>query len=85
MTAWDITPDTITHTASPEFSASWLSGGVDLETIEGPFHYAENSGQDDQLLIFGFNWKNSPPSAAHFETLMGEAVSALDNWISDRM
>jgi len=85
MTAWDITPDTITHTACPEFSASWRSGHIDLETIEGVFYYAENSGQDDQLVFYDFQWQAQAPEPDVFNRVMEEAVTAVDHWISDRM
>jgi hypothetical protein len=80
---WTITPETITHTGKPSFKASWLSGEPEFENITGLFWYEENSGsEDDNLLIFDFEWQNGAPKQAIFEKLMESAVSALDNWIS---
>ena len=82
---WKITPETITHTGTPAFKASWLSGEPDFENISGLFWYEENSGsEDDSVLIFGFEWKNGAPEQAQFEELMVSAVNALDEWISER-
>lgn len=82
---WKITPETITHTGKPAFKASWISGETDLENISGLFWHDENSGSgDDSLLIFDFEWKNGAPEQAVFEELMKSAVSALDEWISER-
>lgn len=82
---WDITPETITHTGTPAFKASWRSGEPEFENISGLFWYEENSGsEDDTLLIFDFEWQNGAPDQAVFEELMKSGVSALDNWISER-
>ena len=82
---WDITPETITHTGTSAFKASWRSGEADFENITGLFWHEENSwSEDDTLLIFDFEWKNGPPNQAVFEELMGKTGRALDGWISER-
>lgn len=87
MEKWQISADRIRHSGQPEFEATWCSGEPDdFEAIEGPFYYEENSGQGDQLLIYGFDWKNGPPPAApEFEGLMQAAITAIDDWISGRL
>lgn len=83
---WKITPETITHTGKPAFKASWLSGEPDFENISGLFWHEENSGGgDDGLLIYDFEWRNGAPEQAAFEELMESAISALDEWISERL
>lgn len=86
MHTWQITPDTIRHSGQPPFTARWHNGEPDyFEEIEGPFYYEENSGQGDQLLIYGFDWQNGlPPAAAEFEQLMQAAVIAIEGWIGGR-
>ena len=32
-----------------------------------------------------FDWTDSPPDQEHFETLMIEAVQAIDKWIANQM
>lgn len=82
---WDITPETITHTGTPAFKASWRSGEPEFENITVLFWYEENSGgEDDALLIFDFEWQNGAPDQDVFEELMESAVSALDAWICAR-
>lgn len=86
MTEWHITADTITRTGQPAFTARWQSGEPDFEEIEGPFYFEENSGQGDQLLIYGFDWKIGPPPAApEFKKLMQAAIVELDDWVSRRL
>jgi hypothetical protein len=83
---WGITPETITHTGTPAFKASWCSGEPEFENITGLFWYEENSGSaDDSLLIFDFEWKDGTPEQAVFEELMKSVISALDEWISARL
>jgi hypothetical protein len=82
---WNITPEKITHTGKPACFKSWLSGEPDFENITGLFWHEENSGsEDDALLIFDSEWQNGAPNQAVFEKLMESAVSALDEWISER-
>ena len=79
---WIITADTITYRDRPCFMARWQTGQDGLETVAGVFWHDEASGsEDDTIVLFGFEWETAPPDQETFETLMKQAVLALDDWI----
>lgn len=88
---WHITPDPtglcagrIVHDTYPRFTASWASGPELLTDIDG-LHWSDaGAGEDDSLQIYAFQWTDDPPDQTAFESLMREAVNAIDAWIAER-
>ncbi len=89
---WIIEPDrtglnagAIVHCTAPRFSACWLTGDDMLADIDGPCWSDAGSGDDDSIQLYGFQWTDPPPGQAVFQTLMDEAVNAIDAWIAERL
>ena len=80
-----ITPNGINHNQTPAFVASWVSGDEVPENKDAESFYYEASGGLDQLLICQIDWQDGKPEPEPYNILMDEAITALDNWISDRM
>jgi len=86
MDKFTITPNKISHNEKPEFQANWLSGEAEASpysTNISDFCY-DGSGGDDRLLISGIKWQTNTPAQKQFNGLMNKAISAIDNWISER-
>ena len=84
MEKFTITPSKITHNEKPAFHASWFSGEIEAPQDSLNSFYYEGSGGNDQLLIYGIKWQDEKPDQEPFNDLMDEAISAIDNWISQR-
>ena len=84
MEKFTITPSRINHNEKPAFHASWFSGEVKAPQDSHDSFYYEGSGENDRLLIYKIKWQDETPTQELFNSLMDEAISAIDNWISDR-
>ena len=84
MEKFNVTPSQISHNEKPCFVANWFNGSIKApeETCES-FYY-EGSGENDGILIYKIEWQDETPDQEPFNNLMDEAISAIDNWISDR-
>ncbi len=77
-------PNGISHHQKPAFNARWFSGDIKPpENSRDSFLY-EGSGGNDKLLIYGIEWQDETPDQEQFNVLMDEAITAIDNWISER-
>lgn len=84
MEQFTILPNSINHNESPAFIAKWFSGVVTPPEASLNSFYYEGSGQDDQILIYSIEWQDETPSQEEFNSLMDEAISAIDSWIAER-
>ena len=85
MDKFTVTPQSISHNESPAFVAKWFSGDEALENKDQNSFYYEASGGLDQLLISQIEWQDEKPSQEKFNSLMDEAITAIDKWIVERM
>lgn len=85
MEKFTITPKGINHNQAPAFVANWVSGDEVPENRDAKSFYYEASGGLDQLLIYRIDWQDDKPEKEQFNQIMDEAITALDNWISERM
>jgi hypothetical protein len=87
--SWQIrlteTGGAITHLRAPRFEALWTTGFEDLPEVEGLLWTEEGLDEDEAITLYDFRWQDPAPDQARFETLMGEAITALDAWIARRL
>jgi protein-tyrosine phosphatase len=84
MEKFNVTPSQINHNEKPAFNASWFSGEIKAPVNSHNSFYYEGSGENDALLIYKIEWQDETPDQESFNNLMDEAISAIDNWISER-
>ena len=84
MEKFSLTPSKINHNETPVFNASWFSGEITPPEKSQDSFYYEGSGGNDRILIYSIQWQDSPSNQDQFNILMDEAITAIDNWISQR-
>lgn len=85
MEKFTITPQGINHNESPAFVAVWFSGDEALENQNQDGYYFDGDGQATEILITRIEWQDEKPDAEEYNHLMDRAITAIDNWIIDRM
>jgi hypothetical protein len=85
MDKFTITPNGINHNQSPVFHAIWFNGEEAEENRDEHGYFFKASGDNDRLLINRVDWQDEKPEPEQYNILMDEAITALDNWISERM
>ncbi|SMG66522.1 hypothetical protein BMETH_625_2 [methanotrophic bacterial endosymbiont of Bathymodiolus sp.] len=85
MERFIITPSGISHNQSPVFHAVWFNGEEAEENRSEHSYFFEASGDSDRLLISRIVWDDEKPESEKYNILMDESITALDNWISERM
>ena len=86
MDKFTIMPNGISHNETPFFHARWTSGkSKEIPQNSQTSFYYEGSGEEDRILIDHIEWENVTLNQDQFNSLMNEAVTAIDNWICEQM
>ncbi|MBF0255749.1 MAG: hypothetical protein HQL47_04665 [Gammaproteobacteria bacterium] len=74
----------LTHLQPPRFSARWCFGPPSPKP-KNPEQVFVETGEGDLVHIYDFLWTDPTPDPDAFDSLMNEAIDAVDQWLENNI